>query len=136
MTVKYLEQQFHQLEAGIVSGKIIAETRFELPKNCLVNELYDLTFKESLALFEHSIKNFIAGKYRLTDQKSLITSRGMNIYYRKDIEKIKNIDLSEDPDEISRKVRATSMPGFEPPFTLINGEKYYIIPAKQFSNLK
>jgi methionyl-tRNA formyltransferase len=122
----------HQLDVGVDSGKIIAERRFAIPENCLVSELYDLTFKESILLFEGNIGDIINGKYKLTDQMDLIEERGTHIYHRRDIERIKQIDLGILSAEVSKKVRATSMPGYEPPFTVIDGEKIYFIPARLY----
>lgn len=124
----------HQLETGIDNGKIIAERRFEMADDIMVKELYDKTFEESKILFKENIGNILNQQYQLTPQDELIAARGTNTYYRKNIAQLKNIDLGNVADEVARKVRATAMPGFEPPFTIIDGKKYYIIPEKQWTN--
>lgn len=123
----------HQLEAGIDNGKIIAERRFEITPDMMVKDLYDKTFTESITLFEEQIENILNKKYTLTPQETLINKRGSNIYYRKDVSSLKQIDLGTMADEVARKVKATAMPGFEPPFTVIDGVKYYIIPEKNYT---
>ena len=115
----------HQLEEGIDSGAIIAERRFPIPDNCFVGELYDLTFKESVRLFQKKINDILCGKYTLIPQEELIPKRGTSIHYRKDIDTIKRIDWSWPKEKILRHIRATSMKGFEPPYTTIYGKKIY-----------
>ena len=122
----------HQLETGIDNGKIIAERRFPIVENMMVKELYDKTFDESIILFEENIANILSGNYTLTPQENLVAQRGTNTYYRKNVAQLKEINLGEAANEVARKVRATAMPGFEPPFTIVDGLKYYIIPENQY----
>lgn len=122
----------HQLEAGIDNGKIIAERRFNLTKEMMVKDLYDKTFEESIILFEENIGNILNGNFTITPQENLIAARGTNIYYRKDIAKLKEISLGDVANDVALKVKATAMPGFEPPFTIIDGTKFYIIPENQY----
>lgn len=122
----------HRLESGIDNGAIIAERRFDLENGQEVKPLYDKTFEESVFLFEENIGNVLSGNYTLNDQANLIDERGLNIYFRKDIAQLKEIDLNDSADVITRKVRATAMPGFEPPFAIVDGKKYYIIPENQY----
>ena len=122
----------HKMEDGIDDGDIIFEKRFAIPDNCLVNELYELTYSESLKLFIEKIPAIISGNYSLLPQKHLVAKRGTSIYYRKDILKLKTIDFNEGIEEVTKKVKATAMPGFEPPFYLHEGSKYYIIPEKNY----
>ena len=58
-------------------------------------------------------------------QKDLIPSRGTSIHYRNEIHALKQIDLSLSKEEIEKRIRATAMPGFEPPFCIVNDEKLY-----------
>ncbi|MDC3364888.1 formyltransferase family protein [Pseudomonadales bacterium] len=113
----------HRLETGIDSGDIIMERRFQIPPNCWVNELHRLTFEESLILFEETLPLIFHGNYEFTPQSSLLGARSSEIHYRKEIEEIKRIDLSWDQDKIERHIRATLMPGFEPPHTIVGGRK-------------
>ena len=55
----------------------------------------------------------------------MVNKRNTSLHYRKEIEQIKNIDLNWSKDKISRYIRATYMPNFEPPFTIINNQKFY-----------
>ena len=116
----------HRLEEGIDSGDIIIERRFEIPSDCWVNDLYSLAFKESLILFKEAVPIILQGKYEFTSQSSLLDSRKTEIHYREEIEVIKRIDLTWDKEKIARYIRATLMPGFEPPHAIIDGRKIYL----------
>ena len=116
----------HRLETGIDSGDIIIERRFQIPPNCWVNELHRLTYQESLILFEETLPLIFHGNYEFTPQSSLLDARGSEIHYRKEIEEIKIIDLAWDRDKIEKHIRATLMPGFEPPYAIVDGRKIFL----------
>lgn len=115
----------HKIAEGIDNGDIIAESRFEIPDDCFVKDLYDLTFKKSVGLFGNSILDILNDNYTLTAQESLIPARGTKTIYRKDIDKLKEINLEWDKNKIERHIRASLMPGFEPPFFMMNDKKVY-----------
>lgn len=123
----------HVMDPGIDSGDILFEERFKIPENCDVEQLYQLTFQAAVKTFKENINKVIAGDFRRIPQKSLLSERGTKIYYRKDIEKLKEIKLSE---EVKRQIRATSMPGFEPPFAFDGSNKIYFVKEKTFNELK
>ena len=107
------------------AGDILFEKRFPIPGDCWVNELYELTFKKSVELFHESLPDIISGKYKLKPQKSFLNNRKTSLHFRKEIEKLKKIDLSWNKEKIEKHIRATFMPGFEPPYTIINNKKVY-----------
>ncbi|OJJ19312.1 hypothetical protein BKI52_21100 [marine bacterium AO1-C] len=113
----------HQIAEGIDNGPILFEKRFPMPENCFVQDLYDITFQKSLELFEENALKIIAGDYTLTNQEDLIEKRGTSLHYRKEMQALKQIDLSWPKEKIERYIRATSMPGFSPSFTFVNGKK-------------
>ena len=115
----------HRMDAGIDHGDILFESRFAIPENCWVDTLYQMTESASLQLFKDSLGKIINGLYSPTSQASLIETRGTSIHYRKDIRQLKEIDLSWPVDKIDRHIRASSMPGFEPPYTMIGGKKIF-----------
>jgi methionyl-tRNA formyltransferase len=118
----------HRLEEGIDSGAILAERRFPIGNEMDVKALYDKTVDESLLLFQENIEQVLNGDFELLEQSTFFNSRPHHLYYRKDIESLKRIDLDEPKEETLRKVNATAMPGFDPPFVVHEGKKYYIIP--------
>lgn len=115
----------HVLDVGIDSGDIIAEKRFDMPEGIYVEQLFQMTSEKSVELFKESILDILNGNYTRIPQKDLVAERGTKIVYRKDIDKLKQIDLSWDKDKIERYIRATLMPNFEPPYTYVGGEKIY-----------
>ena len=123
----------HKLESGIDNGDIIAERRFEIAVNEDVKSLYDKTYHASIRLFEESIYDILLLNFTAKKQSEFSETRDSHFYSRKDIMSLKQIDLNQTEEEIILKIKATAMPGFEQPFSIVNGEKYYIIPEK---NLK
>lgn len=113
----------HQIEEGIDNGAILFEKRFSIPESCYVNTLYHLTYQHSLDLFRESIESIIQGNYTLTPQSTLLNTRKTETHYRKEIHSIKKIDWEWDKEKIERYFRATAMPGFDPPYTVIGGKK-------------
>jgi methionyl-tRNA formyltransferase len=116
----------HKLEEGIDSGDILFEDRFDIPKDCWVEELYSITFEKSINLFRNSIDKIINHDIKPIKQTEYMKDRSCSIHYRNEMDKLKIIDLSWSKDKIERYVKATYMPGFEPPYFLLNNEKVYI----------
>ncbi len=115
----------HKMEDGIDNGDIIAESRFAIPENCFVKELHELTYAKSVELFDRHILRILNDDYTLTPQETLVPVRGTRTIYRKDINKLKEINLDWDREKIERHLRACLMPGFEPPFFLLNNKKIH-----------
>ena len=115
----------HIMNEGIDSGDIIAEKRFNIHSGITVEELLELTVKESMSLFSENFSVIFDQKRELTPQ--IGPSR---TYYRKDIAKLKEIKLQDSEDEIDLKMRSSFMPGFKPPYIIIKDKKYYLIPEK------
>ena len=73
-----------------------------------------------------SLKNIIELDINPIPQDKLKKERGCNFYLKKDINTLKKIDLAWDKKKIEKHVRATTMPGFEPPFFEIDNKKIYL----------
>jgi methionyl-tRNA formyltransferase len=115
----------HKIDNRIDHGDILFDKRFAIPDNCWVGELYQLTFDASLTLFKETLSSIVNGRYLEMPQSALIDKHGTSLHFRNEMADIKQIDLSWDKEKIERHIRATSMPGFEPPYTIIDGEKVY-----------
>jgi methionyl-tRNA formyltransferase len=117
----------HKINEEIDSGDILFESRFEIPHNYWVEDLYELTLHKSVELFKDSLEKIINLDVTPIKQAVYIAnkSRSCNIYYRKEIELLKNIDLKWDEKKIQKHIRATSMKGFEPPYCIVGKEKVY-----------
>ncbi len=120
----------HLIDPRIDHGDILFQKRFPIPSHCWVNQLYQLTFDASLKLFTQTLSHILDANYTPLPQASLIAKYGTALHYRQDMEKLKHIDLSWPAETISRYIRATSMPGFEPPFCIIDNQKVYFTPLR------
>jgi methionyl-tRNA formyltransferase len=119
----------HEMDARIDHGDILYQKRFAIPEGCWINDLYQLTFDASVALFKETLADIVAGRYTKTPQQSLATKYGTSLHYRSEIASLKEIDMDWDAEKIERHIRATSMPGFEPPYFLMDGRKIYFTTA-------
>jgi len=115
----------HELDTKIDHGAILFEKRFPIQQQCWVNTLYEQTFENAVQLFQESIKPLLAGQYKKVPQAEYLSQRTTSIHYRNEIAQLKELDLNQTATEIEKRIRATYMPGFEPPYFLINGEKVY-----------
>lgn len=115
----------HVMDSRIDHGDILFQKRFAIPANCWVNDLYQLTFNASLELFKETLADIVNGFIVRTPQSALETQFGTSLHYRSEINDIKCIDINWDKDKINRYIRATSMPGFEPPYYMQDGKKMY-----------
>lgn len=115
----------HQIDSRIDHGDILFEKRFPISRNCWVSDLYELTFAASMELFKTTLPALIKGNYQLTPQATVLNDRGSSLHYRREIAKLKELNLDWDAATIARYVRATSMPGFEPPYAMMGDRKIY-----------
>jgi methionyl-tRNA formyltransferase len=115
----------HLIDTGIDHGDILFQKRFPIPENCWVNDLYQLTYRSALNLFKQTLSHIFTGNYQPIAQELLIPKYGASLHYKKEVADIKVIDLSWSKEKIERHIRATSMPGFEPPYCVIDGKKIH-----------
>lgn len=118
----------HRMDTKIDHGDIIFQKRFPIPSNCWAFQLYQLTYEASLKLFCQTLGHIVSGNFRTVPQADLVASKGSSIHYRHEIIDLKRIDLSWDEEKIKRHIRATTMPGFEPPYCEVNKRKIYFSP--------
>jgi methionyl-tRNA formyltransferase len=116
----------HAIDTLIDHGDVLFEQRFSVPDDCWVNELYELTFSAGLSLFRESLKPLLEGNYNRVPQAELRKERTSSLHFREEINTLKQIDLTQDKATIERTIRATYMPGFEPPYILVNGKKVHL----------
>lgn len=115
----------HIMDSRIDHGDVLFQKRFAIPDNCWVSDLYELTFGASLALFKETLADIVNGNYTATPQSELEAQYGTSLHYRDEINELKCIDINWDREKINRYIRATSMPGFEPPYYMEDGKKMY-----------
>ncbi len=115
----------HKMSPRIDEGDILFEKRFPIPDQCWVDELHQLTEEASLLLFRESWPLLLSEQYTAVPQSQWIEERGCSLHFRNEIHTWKQIDLNWDAERIERHIRATSMPGFEPPYTMLGCHKIY-----------
>jgi methionyl-tRNA formyltransferase len=115
----------HRMDTRIDHGDILFQKRFPIPENCWVGELYDLTAQASFRLFTQTWASILSGNFTPVPQADWIPQHGASLHLRHEINDLKKIDLNWDAPKIERHIRATSMPGFEPPYCIINHQKVY-----------
>lgn len=113
----------HTIDEDVDSGDILFEDRFTISEDVWVYDLYRKTVDRSVKLFKDNIVDIINGNYEKTPQEKLIEDRGVSKHFRNEIEEIKRVDLGWSEEKIKRHIRATSMPGFDPPHTYVDGNK-------------
>ncbi len=116
----------HKIDTRIDHGDILFQKRFPIPENCWVNDLYQITYKASLNLFKQTLAHIVNGNYTPVPQELLIPKYGTSLHFRNEMADLKVIDPAWDKEKTDRYVRATAMPGFEPPYYLKDGEKVYL----------
>ncbi len=123
----------HLMDARIDHGDLLFESRFPIPQNCWVETLYNLTEEASVTLFEETLEKVISGEYKPLPQRSLEAQRGTNLHFKNEMQTLKEIPSTADTETLLRTLRATYMPGFEPPFLRDEtGEKIYLVREKDW----
>lgn len=116
----------HRIDHRIDHGDILFQKRFPIPPGTWVQDLYQLTYNASLNLFRQTLGHIISGNYQPIPQSVLVGKYGTSLHYRREMSALKQIDLNWQKDIIEQHIRATSMPGFEPPYCIIDGRKVYL----------
>jgi methionyl-tRNA formyltransferase len=120
----------HKMDAKIDHGDILFEKRFPIPSLCWIEDLYHLSNTAALTLFRDTLSDIVNGNYTSTPQQQLVAQRGTSLHFRNEIDTLKLIDLSWPIEKIERHIRATSMPGFAPPYAIIQGRKVELNASK------
>jgi len=115
----------HQIDTRIDHGSILFQERFPIPGDCWVHDLYELTRSASARLFKNTLPKIVANDYDPVPQEELVALYGTSLHFRNEMDQLKIIELGWDKERTERYIRATSMPGFEPPYCLIDGRKVY-----------
>jgi len=121
----------HEIDTRIDHGALLFEKRFSVPENCWVRDLYELTFEAGISLFMETLPDLVAGNYTRTPQEELLARRPSSLHFRDEIQQLKQVDLALGTTHLEKVIRATAMPGFEPPYAFIGGKKVYFSPEQE-----
>jgi methionyl-tRNA formyltransferase len=126
--------QYHQIlkQAHINKAKLALNLHMApLPEYRGSNQFsYAIIEQKKTFGVKSSLPSILQNTFTTTPQQALETERGTSLHYRSEIAELKRIDLSWPQDKIERHIRATSMPGFAPPYCLINGKKLELAISK------
>lgn len=118
----YFGVSLHEINAQVDDGDLIAEKRWDIPQDIWVYDLWQQANEYGIELFkEGMIALFENPSLKLEKQK--VKS---HFYLRKDIVNIKELKWGESQELWERKIRATSMPGFEGPYFMVEGKKVFV----------
>jgi methionyl-tRNA formyltransferase len=124
----------HLMDARIDHGAILFQKRFPIPESCWVEDLYTLTEAASLELFKDTLPDVLSGTYIPVPQQDLEVQYGSQLHYKSEIRALKELPEASCSEQLLRTVRATSMPGFEPPYLrTASGEKIYLVREKDLN---
>lgn len=115
----------HVMSASVDAGDILFQRRFPIPDQCWVEQLVSLTVQHSVELFRESLDDLFRNGFTRTPQAEIESSR-RSFSLRSDIDQLKQLDLSQSREDVERQIRATSMPGFSPPFFMVAGERILV----------
>lgn len=115
----------HEINTKIDNGAILFEKRFPVSKKLWVHDLYELSIQKGFELFNESLQLLLSGNYSKIAQEDRIPEYGVKLHFRNEIQNLKVIDLNLEKKEIEKRIRATYMPGFEPPYCFIEGRKVF-----------
>ena len=113
----------HWMDVEVDSGDIIIEEKTKIYKNDTALSLYKKTIGASTEAFRKLLRFIIHNKI----PRKNITQEG-HFYGKNDLDSLKFLQLNDHPDRISRIVRASYFPPFEPAYIKIGSYKYYILP--------
>jgi methionyl-tRNA formyltransferase len=112
----------HHMIKKVDSGKIVSVKRFPVYKGDTVESLRERTMI-------YTIQNFYEIMNVIVENKELPLSNELwkrEPYTRKDLNKLLELNLDMQVEEIDKRIRATAHPEYPGPFIKIHGKKYTI----------
>jgi methionyl-tRNA formyltransferase len=128
------EQEFgvtcHHMVPAVDSGAIIAVRRFPLKSSDSVFSLTQRCYEEIWALFNELLP--VMEKHQsLPSSQETWTRRA---YTRKELNDLCRLDLRMSPEEIQRRVRATTFPGYPGAYFEVDGLRFEYVPQQTVLN--
>ena len=108
----------HHMVGGVDSGEVIAVKYFPVGKDESVYEVTQNCYREMFALFLEVMQSYILVEKPLPVSLHQWTRVP---YCKKDLEALKKLNAQMDADEIKRRVRATTYPGYQGAYFDLNG---------------
>jgi methionyl-tRNA formyltransferase len=118
----------HKMDTQIDHGDIAFEKRWPIKDNMWVQDLYLEAEQYAFELFHTTFQDILNNHITWTPQSTLEKERGTSLHFKKEINDLKILDHKWPQEKILKYVRATYMPGFEPPYFIIDDKKVYLSP--------
>ncbi len=112
----------HRLTPQIDGGPLLFESRFPIPQDCFVQDLYRQTVEASIRLFDESLSSILKGDFTEIPQSQLDENRKRGFHLRKEMAGIKEIQGGWPTEKQKRYFRATWFPPFDPPM-IVDGDR-------------
>tara|TARA_B100001287_G_C22647644_1_gene513561 strand:+ start:58 stop:525 length:468 start_codon:yes stop_codon:yes gene_type:complete len=117
----------HLIDEKIDHGKIILVNYFDIPKNCSVEKLFNITQKKLYIIADEVFKNlkkypnylehYIKKNKNNKWSKKISTTRDMDKFYK--------LDIKSKKSEFLKKIISTNYKNFKP-YLKIHGLKFYL----------
>jgi methionyl-tRNA formyltransferase len=117
----------HWIAEEVDMGCIALESSFLVEPDETALSLYEKANKESLKIFNKLLYHL---ENNIVVERKNITSSG-HYYGKNSLANLRQILDLTDPNRISEISRAFYFPPFEPAYTIINGQKFYIVPKRE-----
>jgi methionyl-tRNA formyltransferase len=121
----------HYADEGIDTGPIIARRWFDIEPNDTGHDVFCKTEQALWKLFIDNIDTILNDEDEATPQDTFIANgEQAQIYYKRDLETLKEVDWNTPSEELWRYVRAFDFPGREPVHTQLDGHTVYLRSTK------
>jgi methionyl-tRNA formyltransferase len=117
----------HWMHEIVDSGDIIIEGITKIDADDTALRLY----MKTVEVATHAFLSLLEMLKKKDIKRQSMRSGGI-FFNRMSMEKIKNIDINEDPEKIERIIRASYFPPYEPAYINIKNKKNYLIPSEYF----
>lgn len=117
----------HFIDEGIDTGDIIKRARFQVLNTDTTSTVFNKTQNSLFDSFIEVYEDLINGRINITNQSKLLLEGHKKRYYGKEsLEGKKEFKLSDNHEEIDKKIRAFDFPDKEPAFFKIKDKKYFV----------
>ena len=122
----------HYVAVGVDEGDIVMERKFSVEGLETAIEVEAYVQRQSVQLFSELLTMLINGDELPSRKQDLSAGR---YHSRKELEKIKIIQLTDKPEEIDKKIEALWMPPYHGAYIELGGKKYSLVNEKILGKL-
>jgi len=128
--VKEFRTTIHWMADAVDSGDIAFQGIVPVSSAETALSLYSKSIVVAVASFRDLLRSLVGG------QVPRVPMIGEGVFYRRrDLECLKDLSGQQNPETIDRVARAAYFPPLPPAFRMINGNKFYLIPADDYERI-